>query len=266
MSNIEYLAKEINSRYGNIKRARNCFLYTARGVRLTDMYQEGGRAILGWGGGSAFTMFKNVMNRGITGSFSTDYEKQTVRAVQTLFDSCRELFYFNSYESALKAAVQFSAAGTTVYKPWNPVYIEWKEQESIVFAPALPWSQSIYIVAVKPAVVQKALEDGKLISSNQNIPAPLHAAIARSIYDLIAALSERQEKHWFIYDKILTKYWKRKGPYLFPKVAKEKYSDFMLHCLNLGIVISPDYSVPSIVPFGADTGVFTALKNNPFEL
>lgn len=40
----------------------------------------------------------------------------------------------------------------------------------------------------------------------------------------------------------------------------------MLHCLNLGIVISPDYSVPSIVPFGADTGVFTALKNNPFEL
>ena len=87
MSNIEYLAKEINSRYGNIKRARNCFLYTARGVRLTDMYQEGGRAILGWGGGSAFTMFKNVMNRGITGSFSTDYEKQTVRAVQTLFSS-----------------------------------------------------------------------------------------------------------------------------------------------------------------------------------
>ena len=124
----------------------------------------------------------------------------------------------------------------------------------------------IYIVAVKPAVVQKALEDGKLISSNQNIPAPLHAAIARSIYDLIAALSERQEKHWFIYDKILTKYWERKGPYLFPKVAKEKYSDFMLHCLNLGIVISPDYAVPSIVPFGADTGVFTALKNNPFEL
>ena len=57
MSNIEYLAKEINSRYGNIKRARNCFLYTARGVRLTDMYQEGGRAILGWGGGSAFTIF-----------------------------------------------------------------------------------------------------------------------------------------------------------------------------------------------------------------
>ena len=43
--------------------------------------------------------------------------------------------------------------------------------------------------------IQKALEDGKLISSNQNIPAPLHAAIARSIYDLIAALSERQEKH-----------------------------------------------------------------------
>lgn len=266
MANIDFLAAEIKERFGTIKRARNCFLYTAKGVRLTDMYQEGGRAILGWAGGSAFTMFKNAMNRGVTGSFATDYEYQTVRAVQKLFESDRKLFYFNSYESALKSAVQFSATGTTVYKPWNPVAIEWNQQDAIVFAPALPWSQSIYIVAVKPGVVQKTLEDGKLITSNENIPAPLHAAIARSIYDLIASLSERQEKHWFIYDKVLTKYWERKGPYLFPKISKDRYNDFLIHCLNLGIVISPDYSVPSIVPFGADVGVFTSLKNNPFEL
>ena len=47
-------------------------------------------------------------------------------------------------------------------------------------------------------------------------------------------------------------------------MEEQEYGEFMLHCLDCGIVISPDYNVPSIVPFGADKGVFTALKNAPF--
>ena len=81
---------------------------------------------------------------------------------------------------------------------------------------------------------------------------------------MISALNSRLEKDWFIYDNVICGYWERKGPYLFPKVPKEKYRDFVLHCLNLGIVISPVYETPSIVPFGADRGVFSALKKNPF--
>ena len=73
------------------------------------------------------------------------------------------------------------------------------------------------------------------------------------------------EKDWFLYDKVLSKYWERKGPYLFPKILKENYRAFALHCLDCGLVINPDFASPSIVPFGADKGVFTKLKNNPFE-
>ena len=78
-------------------------------------------------------------------------------------------------------------------------------------------------------------------------------------------LSERKETDWFIYDSILTKYWTRKGPYLFPKIPQEDYDRFVLHCLSLGIIINPNYDSPSIVPFGADKGVFTKLKNTPFN-
>ena len=92
----------------------------------------------------------------------------------------------------------------------------------------------------------------------------MEAAVTRSIYNLISAIQTRQEKDWFIYDNIINKYWERKGPYLFPKIAMDKYRDFLLHCLDLGIVISPSYENPSIVPFGADKGVFSVLKNNPF--
>ena len=93
----------------------------------------------------------------------------------------------------------------------------------------------------------------------------MEVAYTRSIHNLIKALQEREEKDWFIYDTVLTKYWERQGPYLFPKVPQDKYQEFAQHCLDCGIFISPEYNTPSIVPFGADKGVFTKLKNSPFE-
>ena len=50
-----------------------------------------------------------------------------------------------------------------------------------------------------------------------------------------------------------------------PKVPKERYEEFFLHCLNQHIIISPSYNYPSIIPYGADVGVFNLLKKNPFE-
>jgi hypothetical protein len=93
----------------------------------------------------------------------------------------------------------------------------------------------------------------------------MEVVYTRSIYNLIKALQERQETDWFIYDTVLTKYWKREGPYLFPKVPRDNYKDFALHCLDCGILISPEYNQPSIVPFGAGRGGFANLKNSPFE-
>ena len=45
--------------------------------------------------------------------------------------------------------------------------------------------------------------------------------------------------------------------------VKQKIQD---SCLKSIGVINPSYSEKSIVPFGADKGVFTVLKNSPFHL
>ena len=79
----ETLFQELYSRYGAVKRARGPFLYTERGVRIVDMYQENGRAVLGWGGGSAFTHLKNVLSRGLTGSYRTVFSFQLAKALET---------------------------------------------------------------------------------------------------------------------------------------------------------------------------------------
>lgn len=264
MSGIEFLRNEIFSRYGIVKRARGCFLYTAKGVRLADLYQEGGRAILGWGGGSAFTMFKNILNRGITGSFETGFSCRTDKAVEKLFNSERRVFYYDSYEKALKASLLVSKDGTAAYRPWNPAGVAWSECDSIILAPPLPYARSLFIVAAKKSLVSEDSIPVELLPEQTFIEAPMHASIARSIYDLVAAVQNRQEKDWFIYDPVVTKYWERKGPYLFPKIPENQYEKFVLHCLEKGLVISPEYNEPSIVPFGADAGVFSKLKSDPF--
>lgn len=260
---------EIFKRFGTVQRARGCFLYTKKGVRLTDLYCEGGRAILGWGSSSAFTMFKDVLSRGLTGSFKTESDGRLTKAVSELFGSERIVFTYNSLSKALKAAISYSRDGITIWKPWRN-----KEEFAaskgslpcVIFAPPLPWTDSIYVLAVDPSLKDKPVDNPETIRPVQDcLNAPLKTALTRSIYNLIKAQKEMKESDWFIYDTYLIPYFERKGPYLFPKVPEEKYEEFVLHCLDCNLVISPNYNTPSIVPFGADKGVFSLLKKNPFS-
>ncbi|WP_288983781.1 hypothetical protein [uncultured Treponema sp.] len=263
MNEIDFLAEEIFLRYGNVKRARGPFLYTEKGKRLTDLYQENGRAILGWGGSSAFTMLKNAIDRGATGSFKTCFSGRLEKSVNALFFGCeRKVFIFAKKSDCLSTAVKISPQNTFVWKPWSEVAFENDNADCIIFEPPLPWTSGIYILAVKTDLAEKIPQD--VLKETVKLSSPIEAAVTRSIYNLISALQIRQEKDWFIYDLALTKYWQRKGPYLFPKISKELYGKFILHCLDLGIVVSPIYEQPSIVPFGADRGVFEILKKNPF--
>lgn len=260
MNSTDFLADEISARYGAVQRARGCFLYTRKGVRLTDLYQEGGRAILGWGG-SCFTVFKNVLSRGLTGSYDTDFTGRIARAAGDLLASGRIVGIYDTQRAALQTALAAGKESTSMWKPWLPDAPDWSGVAAVVIEPPLPWTQSLWITAMLPsAQAEAALAEHPGIK----IPAPLAAAAARSMYDMIAALQERKETDWFIYDPVVTKYWTRKGPYLYPKLPRGQYEDFVKHCLDCALVISPVYETPSIVPFGADAGVFRKLKNTPF--
>ncbi len=261
MNTNDLLSSEIELKFGSVKRARGCFLYTVKGIRLTDMYQEGGRAILGWGGSQSFTVFKNILSRGITGSYKTGMLVRLEKSISELLDSDRKILIYADKQKALKAALSLSSESTFFWKPWNSENVVWNSVDCVILEPPLPWTSTVFLVAVKKELIQKS---DLILPAVVSIPAPLLAAITRANYDMIKALQERQEKDWFLYDTILIQYWIRKGPYLYPRISSEHYNDFMLHCLNCNLVISPDYEIPSIVPFGADKGVFNKLKNNPF--
>ena len=267
--NKSELFTELYKRYGAVTRARGPFLYTKKGIRVTDLYQEAGRAILGWEGSSAFTMFKNVLSRGQTGSFICEdipgYRLN--KAVSTLFASDRIALCFSSQKAALEAGLTLFPNETSLYRPWNSQNqkIKINEIAGLIFAPPLPWAENLFILAADKKRIEENPDSLLLLRGEVRLPFALEVAFTKCIYNLIKALQEREEKDWFIYDTILTKYWNREGPYLFPKMPQDKYPDFAFACLDCGILISPEYNTPSIVPFGADKGVFTKLKNSPFS-
>lgn len=265
MTETNFLAAEIMRRFGTVQRARGCFLYTKSGIRLTDLYREGGRAILGWHTGAAFTHFKNIMNRGATGSFITDARMRLVKSLCALLNSERRVYVVYGKENAIGTAAKLSQSGVDFWRAWNPAESDWSAKDAVIVAPPLAWAEDIFFVCIKlPNEERQEPFDFSDRLKGRNLPSPLCAAITRAIYDLIAKVQVMSEKDWFIYDKILIRYWERKGPYLFPKIPEGEYENFILHCLDSEIVISPDYNTPSIVPFSADAGVFGKLKNNPF--
>lgn len=255
---------EIYKRFGNIKRARGIFFYTEKGERITDLYLEQGRAILGWGnnngtnGTSAFLKFKNVINRGLTGSFTTDFSKQLDRAVSSLLNANCKAYIFSTSENLEKIALSISDKLVS-YIPWIGLVcdnVPVQDFECVKIIPPLPF-ESIYILAVRNDITPLFL--------SERHSGALCAALCRAIYDLISELDKRQEKNWFLYDSYLKNYFTRKGPYLYPKMKEENYDSFIKYCLDCKFAISPDFNIPSIVPYGADKGIFTFLKNNVWK-
>ncbi len=260
-------------------------MYTQKNVRLTDLNQEGGRAILGWDS-SAYTVFKNILSKGLAGSFETAHFPRLQKALSELLKSERKIFLFSSKRAAMEAALLLDANSASVYKPF--IGVDYSAVRNVIVVPPLPWTNNFWILATsaldhgkdsrvargndsaaaanddgaagslgQPSDSGAAANDSSLAAAlvSESFPPALLAAAARSVYDLIAALKERQEKDFFIYDKILTKFFERRSCWLRPKVPQEKYDDFVLACLDAGVAINPDYNADSIVPYGADKGV-----------
>lgn len=235
--------QEILNAFGTIKRARGCYLYTEKGVRITDMYQEEGRAILGWKHGNAMQFFKNTFDRGVLGNFFTDYSRQFEKAVKALFPFANEVRLFTT------TRLPTDVSSLPLWKPWAKKDVS-VDADAFVFYPPFPWTGAV--VAVYKSTYNQASFGA--IPDSDDVPSPLLAAISRGIYDLISELPERTETDFAKFDKFIKPYFNRVGPYLLPKISESEYDLFFQKTLKNGILISPNYKTPSIIPYGANLG------------
>lgn len=252
-----WYAHALFDRYGAVKRARGQYLYTQSGVRLVDMYMEGGRAALGWRTGKALTVCKNTLNRGVVGSFITAEQHRLVRAVQNLLPGYEDVRWYCGVDSCESVLRICTASGAVMWRPWE---IQCTEKSDLIYlVPPFPWAGEILIVASRSMRLTEVLPYSDMIAP------PVLAGMARALYDLLAEIPQRNESMWRVHDKILLKYWKRSGPYLYPVVPEDDYSRFFLHCLDCGLFISPVFTSASVVPHEVASGDFTQLKKRAYE-
>lgn len=289
-----WLKDEIKKRYGNVKRARGIYLYTEKSVRLTDCFLDGGRAILGHGGGKAKTAFKDCFERGANGFYDSGLLPAFEKAVKQLLprDFTTIRLYTEktaaplegisySLESSPKKASAVSEqtscvlentqkkAEPVLWRPWLEISGKSTEQPTgypkiqivhnvdgdfpaiVKIVPPFSYATELCVYAFSTACGEEMLQN---LPKNDIVPAPLLAAFARGFYDLKIALGTYTENDFKANSKVFEPFFIRNQCYLFPKISEEKYKDFVLKCLDIGIVISPDYNVPSIMPWRANPG------------
>lgn len=249
---IDY-RKEIFSRYGNVKRARNYYLYTEKGSRITDMFQLNGRSILGWRHGKSMELFKNIFDRGVLGGFKTSQDNQLEKAIKKLFPFAENFGIFT--DSSLPCELE----DFPLWRPWSSFEenqfstLENNSYGGVKFYPPFPWGNITVVIFNKNSKVDPSLL--KLCCENTNaLPTPLKAAVTRSIYDLLSKLTKSSEKDFCLYDKILEPYFRREGIYLYPKCEEKEYNDLWIKALDNKILLSPNYNEPSIIPCGVNLG------------
>lgn len=289
-----WLKDEIKKRYGNVKRARGIYLYTEKSVRLTDCFLDGGRAILGHGGGKAKTAFKDCFERGANGFYDSGllpaFEKSVKQLLPRNFTTIRlytektaaplegisySLESSREKADALLEQTSFSLESTrekaepVLWRPWLEISGKSTEQPTgypkiqivhnvegdfpaiVKIVPPFPYATELCVYAFSTACGEEMLQN---LPKNDIVPAPLLAAFTRGFYDLKIALGTYTENDFKANSKVFEPFFIRNQCYLFPKIPEEKYKDFVLKCLDIGIVISPDYNVPSIMPWKANPG------------
>ncbi|MEE0998737.1 MAG: hypothetical protein UIH41_03615 [Treponemataceae bacterium] len=271
-----WLKNEIKKRYGNVKRARGIYLYTEKGVRLTDCYLDGGRGILGHGGGKAKTAFKDCFERGANGFYDSGLLPAFEKSVKKLLPAeYTEIRLYSEKTAAMLGETSLSLDGASdktypvLWRPWLDFAGKITEQPTgypkievvynvtgafpaiVKIVPPFTYATDISVYAFSKACGEEMLQN---LPENDVVPSPLLAAYTRGFYDLLNSFSLFTEKDFKANSKALEPFFTRNQCYLFPKIPETQYKDFVLKCLEAGIVISPDYNVPSIIPWRANPG------------
>lgn len=273
-----------------IRRARGYRLYDERGKRYLDLYQTGGRALLGHRPAGALLELKNLISRGLLSDLPATAERRLIKALRSLLPDHPVVRIFANEErllAALRGPVEHalnlapeegrrvpasSGGPSTERRPdlsiadpalgeraaplerWRPLLPAPESPRAAVsvLLPVVPFPASF-----APAVACiGGMADEDLPSSDLVAPALL-AALARSVYDVLRAVGRRSETDWTAFD---APWWLRRGPYLIAKCEKGEYSELFRRLLERGILINPHYPGPSICPADYTEGELAPLR------
>ena len=252
-----------------VLRARGWRLYTGKG-RLVDLWQYGGRAVLGHNPSGLLRAFKNNAERGLYVPHPHFAEERFCKALSALLPGRSFCIYENEtfLGNVLKAAAlgDFQNIPDDKISPrpllWRP-FFGTDKQAALEAAPVLfpvlpcPFPGAPAVLAFDPEKAGDIPE--KLPPSRRISPVALSAA-ARCIYDLLADPA-RGTPRFLKVDKALKNnaVWKRQGVYLY--YTGENYTALFRCFLDAGYLLPPTPEEPAILPGELSPGEEVKLAN-----
>jgi hypothetical protein len=255
-----------------INRAREYRLYTTDGRRIVDLWQYGGRAVLGHNPPGVLRELKNSAERGLFAPLPHPRSRRLEQALAKIFPgrsfriyadeaSLRRALAAASFpvpgvlpDPAISAEAAFDGSVPVLWRPFlmtraakagASVSIQDRLSRCPVLVPVLPlpWPCAPWVLALEAGVADR-------FPPSDFISPPVLAAASRSVLDLIAAFPEREKA--VIFQKKISpnkSKWQLRGIYLYYKEALESSaSSIFTYFLQQGFLTPPTRQDPVILP------------------
>jgi hypothetical protein len=255
-----------------IRRARGFHLYTDGGTRYLDLYQIGGRAVLGHRPHAVGKEMKGVLSQGLLGQLPSVYEWRARKAIGQLLPE-------HPYVRLMSALPK--GAEIPLWRPFDPG----ARTDADELLPVLPLPASLGPLGVcsrrsppeadregtAPGLggylpgssAEPSVRTGPGVDEGELFSPVLLAGLARATHELLRA-GTRPEDHFvplsthpkrgrgpksgLSWQEFSHPLWQGRGPYLWPTLPRELHPSLFRHFLGYHILISPDREGPTILP------------------
>lgn len=240
-----------------IRRAREYHLYSLSGTRYLDLWQNGGRSVLGHRPGRLTTVLKNTISKGLVADLPSIYSGRLRRLLQEMFPEYKDFRLTGSTAEGMQLASLYldrnigpndfvdplteqgqSAAGEV--RLWRPLFSDSIPGE--VLFPVLPFS-----MAGAPSVVCFR----KILPPEFPGQKPISAVVLAGLLRCLQDLGRFVLPEWYRPD-LLGKCpgWRQTGIYLVPEFDLGLYEQVFEGFLEAGLLLSPAAPYVSILPGG----------------
>lgn len=249
-----------------IRRAREYRLYDLAGRRYLDLFQEGGRALLGHRPSRVVLAMKNTMSKGPLAAYPSVYERRLERALRLLIPACAGFRWYTSFERALSAAALHLGRAVSRILPVDPALDAGSRPDVALWRPFLsldgePPAVQFPVLPLPGAhaavVVAFAEQPGDSVPQCDILSPVLLSGLQSSVHALRRHIDELDRRTWEAFD---SPQWERRGPYLVARCAEGEYTDLFRSYLAAGMLVSPSFPGPSIVPAVFSAGEAAAFR------
>ena len=244
-----------------IRRTRGFRLYDFRGRRLIDLHREG--ALLGHRG-APITAMKSALSQGLDSGLPSVWEGRLIRALRRRFPSYATVVLYASLDRALGAVSQMLGRRVTAADLHDPSLDPVPSRAPLValWRPFLPTPPSRILVPVMPLSVCGAPAPVCVADPEAGLPPsdPIGGFVLAGAHRAFLSLWPTEGSPQPLRDAALERVldglpaWQRRGPYVTSLSSPSEYQEIVRRFLEAGVLLSPRYPGPSVLPEGCSPG------------